>query len=115
MKIINLMDVKVALKDKRFRDSLPEELQGLVNKYLSNPGCSCNGPLYKKLIKEYGEKLTTYFPGSKLPENEDDSWMVINCHINELEGRLRKLPIGRKQITSSRFEDQVTVIVHDLE
>lgn len=43
-----------------------------------------------------------------------NNWSVLNCGINELEARLKSLPQGRKQITLSRYEDQVTVVVNNL-
>ena len=122
MKPITLLDVKQALKDSRFRDTLPKSLTEDVQKYISNPGCACNTPLYRKVLKECQDQLKSYFPSrtvsnieeeiSKLAEN---NWSVINCHIDELEEKLRKLPKGRKQLAMTRYEDQVTVIVNELD
>lgn len=122
MKPINLLDIKQALRDSRFRESLPKSLNEDVQKYLNNPGCACNTPFYRKILKECGDQLKAYYPGRDLSNINDEikklaqnNWSVINCHINELEDRMRKLPKGRKQIAMTRYEDQVTVIVNELE
>lgn len=122
MKPVTLMDVKQALRDHRFRESLPASLMEDVRKYQQNPGCACNMPIYRRILKEAPEQIKAYFPGrepsnieeevSKLAQN---NFSVINCHKDELEDRLRKLGPGRKQIAVARFEDQVTVVVNDLE
>ena len=114
------MEVKQALRDHRFRDSLPIELKEDVAKYLQNPGCACNLPFYKKLLKEAGNKLMEYYPGRKVmtepellvPEN---NWMVINTTVDKLAQELQKLPMGRKQIAMARYEDQVTVIIDQVD
>jgi len=122
VKKISLIDVKSALKDARFRDSLPEELKPELIKYLSNPGCSCNIPFYRKIASNCKEELQKYFPGAEVPDLLEENkklaanhWVVINCHINELEAKLKALPVGRKQVELARYEDQVTVIVNELE
>ena len=122
MKQISLMEVKQALRDSRFRESLPAAFTDDVQKFLHNPGCACNLPIYRRILKEATEQLKAYFPGrdvvneaeeiSKLAQNH---FSVINCHKDELEDRLRKLGPGRKQIAVSRYEDQVTVIVNELD
>ena len=48
----------------------------------------------------------------KLAENY---WNVINCHIDDLEYNLKKLPPGRKQLDLSRYEDQVTVVINEID
>jgi hypothetical protein len=122
MKAIGLLEVKQALRDGRFREKLPAELNEDVQKYLQNPGCACNMPIYRRVLRYGAEQLRSYFPGREVPNiDEEDSklaqnhWLVINCHVNELEGRLTKLPPGRKQIAVTRYEDQVTCIVNELE
>lgn len=119
---IGLMDVKQALRDRRFRDSLGPEFQDDMQKYLQNPGCGCNVPIYKRLMQNAKDKLQAYYPGrsvadldaeaQKLAENH---WSVINCHVDELEERLKRLHPGRKQIAVTRYEDQVTVVVNELD
>ncbi len=119
---IKLVDVKQALLDDRFRATLPNELTNDVQKFLQNPGCACNHPIYRKVMKLAGKQLVDYFP-TKEPTNPDEipeklsrnEWTVINCNINELASKLRKLGPGRKQIDVSRFEDQVTVVINELD
>lgn len=121
-KQITMMDVKQALRDKRFRDSLGEQFQSEIQKYMQNPGCSCNMPLYKKIITDAKEKLQSYYP-DRIVSNIDEeviklaknNFKVINCKSDELEEKLRSLPMGRKQIAIARYEDQVTVVVNELD
>lgn len=116
------MDVKQALRDKRFRESLSEDFRDDLQKYTQNPGCACNTPIYKKIMTQAKEQLQNYYPNrsvanldeevKKLAENH---FTVINCHVDELEGKLRKLAPGRKQIAVTRYEDSVTVVVNELD
>lgn len=115
------MEVKQALQDARFRDSLPSSMSKEVKEFIKNPGCPCNVPLYRKIIRNCQKQLSSYFPGieianidkeiQKLAEN---TWTVINCSVDELEAKLRKLPPGRKQLAVTRYEDKVTVVVNEL-
>lgn len=125
MKIkVNLHDVKQALLDARFRETLPEHLLQDVQKFLKNPGCACNHPIYIRIIKEAGAQLASYFP-TKEPVAEEDTeklekiaandWEVINCSVHELADRLRKLRHGRKQLDIARWQDQVTVVINHLD
>ena len=120
---IGLKDVRQALNDPRFRDSLPLELQDDIAQYLSDPGCRCNHQFYRKLLREHKNVLRKYFPNK--PEVEDidkeieslatNHWTVINCHISELQSKLKSLPPGRKQIAVTRYEEEVTAIVNELD
>lgn len=119
---ISLVDVKKALKDSRFRLTLPKEMDKDVEEFLNNPGCACHVPLYKKVIKDCKEQLEKYYPNLEIPNQEEElkklaenHWSVINCHIDELENRLSRLGPGRKQLDVARWEDQVTVVVNDLD
>lgn len=113
---ITLLDIKQAMRDQRFRDRLPSELKEDVEKYLKNPSCKCNTPLYEKIIRFCKSQIQEYFPNKKFVEEIDirpqTMWKVINCKIYELENNLKKLPqyIGKK-IAIARFQDEVTVII----
>lgn len=142
-KKIGLMEVKQALKDGRFRDQLPIELREDVAKFLQNPGCPCNKPTFKKVLKIAGRQLLDYYgteaeldenletaapeldntpmPNglySEAPKNPFDyefNYMVINCHVNELAKKLSELPKDSpKQISVARYEDQITCIINEL-
>jgi hypothetical protein len=121
-KKISLMDVKKALKDSRFRLTLPKEMEKEVDEFLNNPGCACHIPLYRKVVKDCKEQLRKYYPNLEIPDHEEEvkklaenNWSVISCHIDELEKRLSKLGPGRKQLDVARWEDQVTVVINDLD
>jgi hypothetical protein len=120
---ITLLEVKQALRDSRFRASLGETFREDMQKYEQNPSCACNFKIYERVATEAKTQLMAYYPGrvgvidaaeeaKRLAQNH---FSVINCHINELEEKLRALPPGRKQIESARWEDQVTVIVNELD
>ncbi len=112
-KQIRISDLKQALHDYRFREKLPTCLDAEVQAFLTNPGCACNQPLYKKLFSECQDQLSQYYPDLLIAVPEESShWQVINCHIDLLEKRLRTLPIGNKKITISRWEDQITAVVN---
>jgi hypothetical protein len=63
---INLMDVKQALRDSRFRESLPSGFKEEIQKYLNNPGCACNVPIYKKIMTDAKKQLQEYFQLNKI-------------------------------------------------
>lgn len=117
---VSLMQVKAALKDSRFREILPKTID--LQQYLNNPGCACNVPLYKKILQDCKPQLQEYFPGRSIANLEEEikqlaqnNWQVINTHVDQLENELRKLGVGRKQITVARYEEQCTVIVNHLD
>jgi hypothetical protein len=118
------MEIKKALlTDGRFRESLPTSLKEEVIKFLANPGCpSCSVPLVRRILNDCPDILRQYFVGREIAEpNEEikklaqNNWSVINCHIDELEDKMKKLSPGRKQIAVARYNDQVTVIVNELD
>jgi len=125
MKRITIHDVKQALLDERFRETLPEELSEDVQKFLKNPGCACNHPIYLNVIKKAKKQLTSYFPNKEeieekeaakqLDKMSNNQWQVINCSINDLSNELKKLGPGRKQLDVARWQDQVTVVVNHLD
>jgi len=119
---VGLMDVKQALRDARFRESLPITFQQDIQKYLNNPGCACNVPLYKRLMTEARQQLQAYYPNRNIANLDEEAkklaennWRVINCHKDELEEKLKSLPPGRKQLAVARYEDMITVIVNELD
>ncbi len=121
-KKVNLNDVKQALMDHRFRDSLPITFQDDIVAFLKNPSCACNAPFYRKIIKDCRKELKEYFPSRPISNMEEEikqiaknNWRVINCHSKDLEKQLRSLPTGRKQIAIARYEDQVTVVINELD
>lgn len=125
MSKIGLAEVKQALRDSRFRDSLPPDLASSeeMEKFLHRPGCpSCSISLCRKIIKECKKELREYFPGKAVIDEAKEveklalnHWSIINCHVDELEKKLKLLHPGRKQIAISRYEDQVTVVVNELD
>lgn len=122
MATISLLDVKEALRDPRFRNSLPASFTDELNKYIQNPGCACNTKFYRRILQDASQQLKDYFPSKEAPDLAaeikklaENEFHVINCQINELEGLLKKLPPGRKQIEMARWQDQVTVIWSQME
>lgn len=126
MNKIGLLDVKKALKDSRFRDALSSEFKSKheveLVKFLSDPGCACNMSLYRAVLTEARPQLQQYYPGKEIYKEEEElqklaqnNWTVINCKIDELEDRLRKLGPGRKQVAITRYEDSVTAVINELD
>lgn len=124
-KKISVHDVKQALLDDRFRSTLPSELNDDVHKFLKNPSCGCNHPIYLKVMRKAAKQIAEYFPTKEKTEPEEfakeierlakNDWQVINCSIHELSEKLRELGPGRKQLDIARWQDQVTVVVNHLE
>ncbi len=122
---VTIHDIKQALLDERFRASLPPDLTEEVQKFLKNPGCACNHPIYLNVMRKATKQVADYFPTKDEPVPEEmekeidklakNEWQVINCHVNELAAELRKLGAGRKQLDVARWQDQVTVVVNHLE
>lgn len=122
---ITIQEVKNAMKDMKFRLMLPYEFREDVLKYENNPGCPCNLAIYKKILTNARKQLQEYYPGKEIEEVKEESedikkmmqnnFSVINCHVSELESKLRSLPPGRKQIAVTRYQDNITVIVNELD
>lgn len=60
-----------------------------------------------------------HFPNRELYFAEEETlpvnnWSIINCHIDDLEKKLKSLPGGRKQLAVARWQDQVTVIINEV-
>lgn len=122
MNKISIQEVKDALKDPKFRQSLPEILKEDIVKYEKNPGCPCNLSIYRNILKFASKQLSEYYPSSEVvnPDLEfaplqENNWQVINCAASKLEDELRALGPGRMQLAVARWEDQVTVIVNFLD
>lgn len=124
-KKVTIHDIKQALLDERFRATLPQDLADDVTKFLKNPGCACNHPIYLNVMRKASKQVADYFPSKEEPdvvevEKEVDrlsknQWQVINCDVNQLVHELRNLGPGRKQLEIARWQDQVTVVVNHLE
>lgn len=119
---ISLLDIKEALRDSRFRNSLPAIFQEDLQKYIQNPGCACNTKFYRRILQEAPQQLREYFPAKEAPDLvaelqklAENDFHVINCHINDLEKFLKGLPPGRKQLDMARWQDQVTVIWNQID
>lgn len=117
MKPVGLLDVRAALNDARFRDLFPE-VKHEIDKYLAQPKCgACAVPVVREILTKFPERVKKYFPGRQLAVLEDatdNRFTVINCGIEELESKLRKLGPGRKQLAMARYEDQVTVVINEI-
>jgi hypothetical protein len=117
-----MQEVKIALRDAEFRKKLPKELTEDIQKYLQNPSCTCNIPIYRKVLKLGAKQLKEYYPGREISNPDEElsnlaknNFSVINCRTDELEKIMKSLPPGRKQITLARYQDQVTVIINELD
>ncbi len=119
---ISLAEVKAAMRDGKFRQSIPSEYKAEVQKYEQNPGCTCNIPIYRTILQHCRKQLQDYYPNREItdPDAElakmaENHFVVINCHVDELESKLKELAPGRKQIGAARWNDQITVIVNELD
>lgn len=119
---LTLAEVKQALADPAFRKKLPSNLKEDIQKYEQNPGCACNVPIYRNVIRYGAKQLREYFPERDIPNPDTEmaklesqpAWVTFSCHIDELESKLKKLPNGQKQLAVARWQDQITVIVNEL-
>lgn len=119
---ISMQEVKEALRDSKFRLSLPPELKEDIKKYEQNPNCPCNLDVYRNILKFGAKQLKEYYPDKEmvnpdidLPPLQSNTWTVINCSVQEIESKLKAMGQGRKQIVVARYEDQATVIINDLD
>lgn len=122
MKQITLLDVKQAMKDERFRRSLPEFMLADVQKYESNPSCACNTPIYKRVARECAAQLRAYYPAREVADIAKETaqlaqnhWTVVNCTADQLQARLAGLGPGGKQVAVARYEDEITLIVNEVD
>lgn len=119
---ISLREVKQALADPKFRATLPPALKKDVQKYEQNPSCPCNLDVYQNILRLGRKQLEEFFPGHEIADHDaelmrlaENNWTVINCRADELEGALKRLPPGRKQVAVARYQDLVTVVVNELD
>ena len=130
-KNITLLDIKNAMKDPEFVSKLPSSLAPEIEKVKSNPTCGCNVKVYEKILNEAKDIVQGYFPNKNTsvqavqeevakqpgptPPQIRNNWKVINCSIHDLESHLAQIGAGHKQLTISRYEDQVTAVVNSPE
>ncbi len=116
---LTLIDVKAAIWSQKFRDLFPEYKVAL-ERYLKDPGCACNLGLIKDLMR-MKDRMQQYFPDKecKTPDEEEselkNEWMVINCNVNDLEQKIKRLSSGKRIVAASRFKDRITAVVNDIE
>jgi hypothetical protein len=108
-------DIKQALWHENFRNLFPE-LKKEIDAFLQKPGCSCNNAGIMKFF-QYPDRLHQYFPTKEIStpasnEPPECKWIVINCHMDELEVKLKELGDSAKQVVISRFEDQITAVIN---
>lgn len=124
-KTITIEGVKQAFLDPDFRALFPDLN---FEKAIKKPGCgSCNTPIILEIVKNRSDIAQEYFEKKweqeieldvQIPlmkENDSGSYFkVINCHINDLSDELNRLDVVNKfvNINCSRYEDQITAIVH---
>jgi len=115
-KKITIRDLKKALWKSEFRNLFPE-LKEQIKTFLQNPNCKCNAPLYNTIL-HHRDRLESFF-GTPLeivdkPVTEQELLSrihVINTTVDNLEAELRKLPVGPKHITVSRYQNDITAVV----
>jgi uncharacterized Zn finger protein len=117
---IGLMEIKKALLDGRFREKLPIELKDKMAKYLHCPSCSTSTEILREILKNCQNQLLEYFPGAQIDEQQElkklseNHFSVINCNVKELESKLKSLPPGRKTLAISRYQDEITVVINEV-
>lgn len=63
---LTLLDIKQAMKDKAFRDSLPAEFECDIAQYLKNPGYPCNNRIFVRVSQESRQQLQQYYPDKEI-------------------------------------------------
>jgi len=111
--------LKKALRDHGFRGMYPE-LSAEMDKWISNPDCQCNAPLYNTLLSDiqrlkryFGEDIVVAEPAIAVEPEQINRWQVINCKVDELEAILQGLSHGPKQLAIARFNQDITVVIND--
>ena len=134
---ITIADIKSALNDAAFRETLPPELNEDVAKYMQNPGCGCNVKVFQKMLTVANQQFAAYFPAKNVvkalehyaqqaatqPQQPPKPitvpapmmrtrHVVFNCHVDELQVKLDQLSSmeNRTNVTISRSGDMVTAV-----
>jgi len=112
------MDVKQAIWNKDFRDLFPEFKESL-DRYLKDPGCACNLQVVLSLMS-YKDRMKQYFPDKEIvtPDEEPappNNWSVINCPVDQLQDKMRKVSPGKRMVAAARWRDRVTIILNDID
>lgn len=115
MNKITIREIKEALKDSKFRATLPSELKEDIRKYEQNPNCPCNLAIYKNVLKYAAANLKDYFPSKEVSQDVEPevTWTVINCSVEELEAKLNSILPYQRLLTVARWENQCTVIINE--
>jgi hypothetical protein len=77
--------------------------------------------VYRNTLKHAQKELQAYYPGRQIIDYDtevkltENNWTVFSCHINDLEKNLKSLSPGQKQLALTRWQDQVTVVVNNLD
>lgn len=58
---ITIADLKKALHDRTFVESLPEVLKEGHERYMKAPGCNCHLPFFKRVLEDARKELKEYF------------------------------------------------------
>jgi len=122
MGVVTYDHIRKAINRKRFQDLFPE-LAEIFERYITRPGCgSCEETLFSALLAS-PERLKQYFGDDSQFEQipppppalarmvPEQSFTVINCHVDELSSKLNMMPPGRYEIAAARWENEITVIV----
>ena len=72
MRKVGLLDVKAALQDERFRDTLPEEMQKEF-KDMSCSSCPANTSFYQNILRNCRSQLQEYFPAREVANIKEEN------------------------------------------
>lgn len=122
--IVTYGDLRRAAFKKKFQNMFPE-LANEFDSFIRKPGCSsCENALFSHIV-HHEDKLREFFGdvdfdvSVPLASSGSSSGptvpVVINCSVYALADELNKTAPGPKQITASRFKDEITVILNPFE
>ncbi len=107
---MGLVEIKQSLQsDPGFRKMFPEYQEEIKN-FLKDTSCPCNAKLYRK-ISQHKDRIEKYKSGDFIVPPNSDEFKVINANIENLESKLKSIPIGSKVESLARFGTEVTVII----